>query len=527
MTTRINSTMTLGGTAGRMAVGVFGSLLLTCAAFGQAANIKTVYTEIQTHPSSLVPGAKDALGQPTVARFTALFDFNMRHDGGQWIMRGTSNLPTTVDSILMIGSGLTGTAFLQDGQPVFGGLPGELYDFFDGVTPAAWDDNGNIAYSFRAKGGVASVFEKVYTYNGVTHTKFLQMGDPALGLTDFAPAPSGDEIFGNSIAGIHLLNDGRVGFANSPIGNCSSLRYPAFFRGNTGFIQSGVTTIGAEVWDNVLNADVGGTPDGLHWFAEGDTENPDTSIDAILAVDGTVVMRENTALGATSIIAAETFFTRMLSNGTWFARGDDTADNDWAMRNGVVIAATGDDITTPPQVPDEDWGANFTNFTGNRLGDWIITGNTTNANSSLDTVIVLNGTTVVAREGDAVDLDNNGLADDDAFLNTIRSSAYLTDDLKFYFMATLRDGNGLPLNDAFVMIEIPQPVNCPADIAPAGPPIGDGTVNVQDLLAVIGAWGACVDPNNCPADIAPAPLGDDVVNVQDLLAVIGAWGACP
>jgi hypothetical protein len=74
---------------------------------------------------------------------------------------------------------------------------------------------------------------------------------------------------------------------------------------------------------------------------------------------------------------------------------------------------------------------------------------------------------------------------------------------------------------------VPLPL-CPADIAPTGPPMGDGTVNVQDLLAVIGAWGPCADPDNCPADIAPLgpPMGDDLVNVQDLLAVIGAWGAC-
>jgi len=68
---------------------------------------------------------------------------------------------------------------------------------------------------------------------------------------------------------------------------------------------------------------------------------------------------------------------------------------------------------------------------------------------------------------------------------------------------------------------------CPADIAPV--PNGDNIVNVQDLLAVIAAWGACANPNACPADIAPAgtPVGDDIVNVQDLLAMIAAWGACP
>jgi len=69
---------------------------------------------------------------------------------------------------------------------------------------------------------------------------------------------------------------------------------------------------------------------------------------------------------------------------------------------------------------------------------------------------------------------------------------------------------------------------CPADVAPAG---GDGFVNVQDLLAVIGTWGPCGDPTpgNCPADIAPLgpPMGDGTVNVADLLVVIGGWGTCP
>jgi hypothetical protein len=66
---------------------------------------------------------------------------------------------------------------------------------------------------------------------------------------------------------------------------------------------------------------------------------------------------------------------------------------------------------------------------------------------------------------------------------------------------------------------------CPADIAPPG---GDGQVNVDDLLAVINAWGPCPDPcpPSCSADIAP-PRGNCVVNVDDLLVVINAWGPCP
>lgn len=62
---------------------------------------------------------------------------------------------------------------------------------------------------------------------------------------------------------------------------------------------------------------------------------------------------------------------------------------------------------------------------------------------------------------------------------------------------------------------------CVADIN------GSGGVNVDDLLAVINAWGPCpAPPTPCPTDIAPAG-GNGQVNVDDLLAVINAWGACP
>jgi len=75
-----------------------------------------------------------------------------------------------------------------------------------------------------------------------------------------------------------------------------------------------------------------------------------------------------------------------------------------------------------------------------------------------------------------------------------------------------------------LIIELQRSTPCPADIAPVGSP--NGTVNVDDLLAVINAWGPCADSNNCPADIVP-PAGNDLVNVDDLLAVINGWGACP
>jgi hypothetical protein len=46
----------------------------------------------------------------------------------------------------------------------------------------------------------------------------------------------------------------------------------------------------------------------------------------------------------------------------------------------------------------------------------------------------------------------------------------------------------------------------------------DGLVNVDDLLLVIGAWGATI-PGGVPADFN----GDDLINVDDLLIVINHW----
>ena len=47
--------------------------------------------------------------------------------------------------------------------------------------------------------------------------------------------------------------------------------------------------------------------------------------------------------------------------------------------------------------------------------------------------------------------------------------------------------------------------------------LGDGSVGVADLLAVIDQWGG-----SGSADVN----GDGVVNVTDLLAIVGAWGPC-
>ena len=60
---------------------------------------------------------------------------------------------------------------------------------------------------------------------------------------------------------------------------------------------------------------------------------------------------------------------------------------------------------------------------------------------------------------------------------------------------------------------IPDECECPGDVN------SDNKVNIDDLFAVLGAWGTCDD---CPEDVND----DGVVNIDDIFAVLGAWGPC-
>jgi|TARA_B100000959_G_C14954153_1_gene612986 hypothetical protein len=52
---------------------------------------------------------------------------------------------------------------------------------------------------------------------------------------------------------------------------------------------------------------------------------------------------------------------------------------------------------------------------------------------------------------------------------------------------------------------------------------GNGSVDVSDLLTLIGNWGHCPD---CTEEIPGDVNYDDVVDVTDLLRIVGAWGPC-
>lgn len=101
----------------------------------------------------------------------------------------------------------------------------------------------------------------------------------------------------------------------------------------------------------------------------------------------------------------------------------------------------------------------------------------------------------VAGEGD--------LVEGKTITDVRNSKQAINDSGRITFRATFSDGS------SGIVLAAP----CPADVD------GDHAVNVTDMLAVIGAWGAPMGA----ADINR----DGMVNVADLLEVLAQWGACP
>jgi uncharacterized repeat protein (TIGR01451 family) len=523
---------------------------------GDFSDVRIIFSEVPGHPTSVVPGALGDGGAPVDAVFRTISDLTGSWGGHRWLLRANTDQVTTADQVLMTGEADAGSVWAHENQPVHGGS-GELYEFFDSTILGGFNDNGDFAYSARAKGGVSGTLEKIIKVIGGVATIALQQGDPVNVIADAPGNTFGDEQLGNSVGGVHLLNNDRVGYNVTPIQNCHSSFYPALFYDANAFLQSGVSVIEGSIWDSFGLGDFRTTPDGLHYYALGDDEG-DTAFDGILVVDDAVRIREGQALGFGLVSATNA--VDLANNGNWFARGSyQSGGGAWAVSNGTLVASTGDLITP---TSGDIWGSTFVGFAGNAVGDWILVGNLAGADPAADQVMVYNGTQVIARENDPVDLDRNGKFDDDVYIGRgVNTGAafgvddlFLTDDGVIYVLIALRDGAGNDLGvnggDALVSINLSSVVKgacctdgvCTEVTEPEcygfvcnvrtylpgsfndcyGDADGNGVVNAADRGFISANIGASSDIDVCLYDMD----GNGVVNAADRGFVSATIGLC-
>jgi len=100
------------------------------------------------------------------------------------------------------------------------------------------------------------------------------------------------------------------------------------------------------------------------------------------------------------------------------------------------------------------------------------------------------------------------------------------DFFSYSFICTISDPAGLSVSsEVFLFPDCNAGGPCPADCSPINPDgsHGNGVVNIDDLVAVLNAFGPV--SNNEACDATP-PGGNGVINIDDLVAILNAFGPC-
>lgn len=256
--------------------------------------------------------------------------------------------------------------------------------------------------------------------------------------------------------------------------------------------QAGGTTFPAyyihnDSLDNNTTSGVYWNADHTRYILSGMLNPAVASPVGVVVVDGNVVVQNGQTLPGFSspMNIVESFAPtsgmngnyRMEADGTWFITGRNVDYKGWVMRNGSIVARSDDPITPGAT---ERWAGstedgNFTMLVwgcSNPRGDYAVCGRTDNPWTFGAGVIVLNGQTVVARTGDPVDLNNNGVFDDGYYISSFGSlgpgggtgeEVFMTNDA-IYALARVQTESyvlscGTFAPSSFALVKIPLPLS--------------------------------------------------------------------
>lgn len=457
--------------------------------------VELLLTNIPGVPQAEINGLPGVFFDPGTG--STDFDRVYGSPNGNWILSAFADLDFSEDELLLVN----GVLVQREGTPANWTTSGELAGLID--TRCDINDSGD--YAFANNTNAVGPDEFIVTNIGGVFGVGAREEDPI-------PALPG-ATYGLLLESVNILGNGDLAFSADFVdGTTSSNDDDLLILQDTVIMQEGVTIppgLSGAGTDTIQNFDISDywvTEAGDHWLVQGDTDG-NTGLDDVVIVDGAVVLQEGVVIPgsgfANPVDGSGIFGVHMDNGGNWFARGDnDLSDIDWVVRNGVVIAQTdGPIIDGGTETYSDDIVANpFFIHIGNTNGDYIIGGVTNNPDPLLDGVLVLNSSEVICRESDPIDLDGNGLFDDDVFINTFGN-----DDLSFadngtaIIVATAKDGTGAALGQVVLRIDVGTG-SIGSEIC-AGLP---NSVGAGARLAVSGSASAAA--NDLTFDVTELPL---------------------
>ncbi|TWT46074.1 hypothetical protein RAS1_25210 [Phycisphaerae bacterium RAS1] len=489
-----------------------GCLAAACGAF--AAAPKVIFSNFHA-PTSGVPGLAGAVFNPgTATQFDRPF---VSPDGRMWILGAVADQAGVDLDVIIQGSGDTGAGavlIVKEGDQI----PGDPTVTYVSIrTQMGINNGGRIA--FNADTGAATTADDIVVRadNVNPPSAFSIVAREGTG-----PVPGiAGQNYGSTNNASHILENGDVRFRSvlTPTTTKQALFSNTDPLTGTAMAETDVTVPAGQLvapdqsLDNLTSDRFRSSGDGSHYIYHADLNGATTS-DLVMVYDGRVVAQEGVVLpGSTfvslvSAISGDAGSQQISPDGLCYSfRGSNADGIDWVRQVTSVIAATDQPITpgNTELYDDTPFSTTFFNNAVNDCCDVVIGGVTNNADLNANGVLVLNGELVVAREGDGVDVDGNGLLDDDAFLSVFNNDdSFLTADRRYYFHCDLRNGAAVSLGQALLVMQLP-----PRAATLIGDANCDGEVNILDINPFILAIG---DPAQYALDFPCCPLANSDVN---------------
>jgi len=447
--------------------------------------------------------------------------------GNYWILLARNTLGSSADTMFITGTGSSYNLVTLEGVTDYGA--GQTFNTSDRYVDI--NDSGDWVGIGNLNGGPSVDDEVVYSGNvdGSTLSLPFREGD-VIG----TGATLGSGNYGPSIS-----DAGAISFGWSDPAASTSITYYTD-DGNTAALADGDSVTGAV--DPFSTQSFGGrnayqtTPDGSSYVVRGNLGS--SSGLAVLIKDGVVVLAEGDAFPVGKIVDQILGEQNILqANGDWLTRVRFTDGTGGAIRNGVLLAQSGDAVNG--SVPGErfseaPWTSSpdttFAVVTGDSAGNVVLGGFTDNPNTDANFVWTYNGHEFL-RYGDQIDLDGDGTLDNAFIFNSNYASAspsalggFIADDGVFYTNVEWRSADGTVTGDAFIYVNAVSAAPCPWDCAPPG---GNGVINIDDVLQVINEFGMANGACDNAPDNGDGTFGNGIVNIDDLLGVINNFGECP